>query len=191
MNHSLTSHDSKLTRNQWRDRPERSGRARQQAKEDKRSLFKHEVRVGKFSGAVKESSVSGESVGVNRLPSETSARHVETGLLQLLKSTLGFCQACQTQRHAFTPTLARTLSTLCERIWCNDRSILGKQRWANRLTEEKLIPSLPSIAQYSLEAVGAAFRFLPSKTESMSSLYLQSASILFFLFFFPQDFQAG
>lgn len=43
-------------------------------------------------------------------------------------------------RPEFTSTLARTLSTLCEWVWCNNRSILGKRRWANRLTEEKLIP---------------------------------------------------
>lgn len=52
-----------------------------------------------------------------------------------------FCQACQIQSHEFTYTVARLLFTLCGWICCNERSIFGKQRWANRVTEEKMILS--------------------------------------------------
>lgn len=98
--------------------------ARKQAKEDKRSLFKHEWRVGKFSSHLGDKRAS----CWNRI-------------VTVIEKHIGFCQARQTQSHEFTSTVARTLSTLCDWIWCNNRSILGKQRWANRLTKEKLILS--------------------------------------------------
>lgn len=50
-------------------------------------------------------------------------------------------------------------------VWLNNRSILGKQRWANRETW-----IYPALCNCDLEAVSAAFRILPSKTESVSSL---------------------
>lgn len=52
-----------------------------------RSLFKPELRVGKFSSVENESSWN---VRINPFNSETSVRNVETGALQLLKSILVF-----------------------------------------------------------------------------------------------------
>lgn len=76
---------------------------------------------------------------INRLTSETSVRRVETGLLQLLKSILAFVKYVRPKSRIDTP--ARVLFALCDWIWCNNRSIWGKQRWANRATEEKIILS--------------------------------------------------
>lgn len=165
MNDSLTFTCLKTNKKASWDRPKHSSRpdGPETSKEDKKSPFKRLFR-GMFSGIEKEASVSGWKVWIN-LPRRS--HNVETGLLQLLIKHISFCQAC----HEFTYAVARVLFTL----WVNlvQQQINFRKNRSEQTGHLERKRSCPKacIVQSSSEALGIAFMFLPSKTESVSSLY--------------------
>lgn len=136
-----------------------------------RSLFKPELRVGKFSSVENEASVGSWNVRINPFNWETSVRNVETGALQLLKSILVFVRHVRFKvMDLHTPLPECCLHCVCE-FGATREPILGNRGEQIRCLRRKWFHPKPT--QHSsifLGSVRCYTPFLRSLTESMSSL---------------------
>lgn len=192
MSQSLTLHDSKLRRNQ--DGTDSNAPAGPDDLETSKGRQEEPFQTGVASRQIPGGCNWGQCQRLKRWGESSHLGDKRASCwnrtVTVIEKHSGFCQACQTQSHEFTSPLARRLSTPCEWIWGYNRSVLGKQRWANRWTEEKptlsqIYPALRNIG-WKQWALRSAFHH-----PKLKACHPCICSRHRFFLFFPQDFQAG